>query len=153
MASGSNCHRGCENHKLIQIGVSTELLMFNQGPAEPGDRQLYLISRSEKENNSIDMELGLSQCKWQRLVEALANVLNGPPKQYYFSQPNPLVQDADDFKITSESEPTRKHFVMIQMSDNPFEPDCDRWISLSDNSLIAIIQADAEIQNFWTHGL
>lgn len=147
------CSSGCHNHKVITVGVSADLVMFNEGPAASGGRQLYLITRCEKENKSIDMELALPEFKWKRLVEALSNVLNGPPKEYYFYRPDTSIQDEDDFKIVaSGNQPERKHFVMIQMNDHPFEPGCNRWLSLGDNNLIAIIKADAEVQRFFTHG-
>ena len=147
------CSSGCHNHKVISVGISADLVLFNEGPAASGGRQLYLITRSEKENKSIDMELALPEFKWKRLVEALSSVLNGPPNEFYFYRPNTPVQDEDDFKVVaSGNQPARKHYVMIQMNDNPYEPGCDRWLSLSDNSIIAIIKADAEVQNFFTHG-
>ena len=99
MATG--CSSGGRNHKVITIGVSAELVLFNEGPAVPGGGQLYLITGSEKENKSIDMELALPEFKWKRLVEALSSVLNGPPNEFYFYRPNTPVQDEDDFKVVA----------------------------------------------------
>ena len=151
MASG--CSSGCHNHKTITVGNDVELVLFNEGPATPGGRQLYLVTKHKKK---IDMQLRLTDVKWQRLVEALSNILNGPPKEYYFKRPNredgEVEADEDDFKIIQTEGQPRKHFIQLQMEDDPLDPGHDHWLVLSANSLITIVQANSEIQCFFTHG-
>ena len=153
MASGCASECPNHNHKTITVGNDMQLVFFNEGPACPGGRQLYLVTKHGKK---VDMTLRLNDVKWQRLVDALSNILQGPPSEYYFKRPNREGEgegaDEDDFEIVqSENQPTGKHFIQLQMDDKP-STNHDHWLCFSSDPMIAIVQANSEVQSFFTHG-